>query len=483
MTEISVGFLGRAVSLLLVGLFFGLPRVNAAGNPDIPIEHIIIIVQENHSFDNYFGTFPGANGIRAGTVLADYPGGPLINKPFPLEVEAVPFDLPHGWTTAKVVWDNGAMDGFLWGEYAQGTDYYGKAIPVPTPNPALVTFKKLNKNSAEYKKLANEKLSMVDGQLVSPHGFADDEDEDAPDVEERNAELRAKEPVPSGSPNPAKRGKYVIDTIGYWDNRTIPNYWEYAEKFTLCDAFFSAMTGPSVPNHLYIVAAQSGALVGDGSIGRRTVAEYSFPSVIQLLGQAGITWKYYSGTRPTGEEEIWKPLPGFRAYSKRLDPGIDLESHLQQTNSFFNDLKAGTLPQVCWLTPAPALSEHSPSNIVDGMWYVTGLINAVMESSYWNTCAILLMWDDYGGFYDHVPPVQIDEFGFGFRVPAMVISPYSLSGKVVHTQYDLTSALKLIETKFGLSPLTARDGMSNSMLECFDFTQTPLPPVIINKGK
>jgi phospholipase C len=86
-----------------------------------------------------------------------------------------------------------------------------------------------------------------------------------------------------------------------------------------------------------------------------------------------------------------------------------------------------------------------------------------------------------GGFFDHVPPPNIDEYSYGFRVPALVISPYSRSDVVVHTQYDFTSPLKLLETKFGLASLTARDGASNTMLECFDFTQTPLPPVIINQ--
>src|SRR5260370_28737278 len=146
---------------------------------------------------------------------------------------------------------------------------------------------------------------------------------------------------------------------------------------------------------------------------------------------------------------------------------------------FYTDLTKGTLPQVCWLVPNVGDSKHPPKNVQTGMWYVTKLINAVMQSNYWNSCAIVVTWDDYGGFYDHVPPIQTDSYGFGFRVPAIVISPYSRSGVIIHTQYDLTSPLKLIDTKFGLPPLTERDGASNTMLECFDFTQKPLPPYII----
>jgi phospholipase C len=123
----------------------------------------------------------------------------------------------------------------------------------------------------------------------------------------------------------------------------------------------------------------------------------------------------------------------------------------------------------------------SRGDVQVGMWYVTGLINAIVKSSYWNSCAIILYWDDSGGFYDHVAPPQFNEIGLGFRVPALVISPWSRPGTVNHTTYDLMSPIKLIETKFGLSPLTTQDGSSNTMLECFDFAQTPLQPVIINK--
>jgi phospholipase C len=107
------------------------------------------------------------------------------------------------------------------------------------------------------------------------------------------------------------------------------------------------------------------------------------------------------------------------------------------------------------------------------------LVNAVMQSNYWQNCAIIIVWDDYGGFYDHVPPKpQSDGFGYGFRVPALVISPYSNVG-IVHETYDLTSLLKLVETAFGLPSLTGRDGKSNTMLDCFNFSQAPLPPIII----
>lgn len=174
-------------------------------------------------------------------------------------------------------------------------------------------------------------------------------------------------------------------------------------------------------------------------------------------------------------ETLWNPLPGFENYA---GPGAVLP-HLAHTSQFFKDLKRGTLPKVCWLIPSKQVSEHPPASIKAGMHYVTRLVNSVMKSPYWASCAIIIFWDDYGGFYDHVAPTQADEYGYGFRVPAMVISPYSRSGVVVHTKYDLTSPLSLLEQTFKLAPLTNRDGSSNSMLDCFDFSQAPLPPAII----
>jgi phospholipase C len=446
-------------------LSLGLAPLAAVGQT-IPIEHFIFIIQENHSFDNYFGTYPGANGIPRGTLLPDYPGGPLRFKPFRCPWTHVPHDLPHYWLSAKVAYDGGAMDGFLWAEYKAGYNWYGRAIAVPTPNPNLITIGKKHGQSQNKKPAATE-------EVMSPDGFTDDEDYNDPEVGAENEALVSEAQL-KGPPNPRDRPGWVNYSISYMDQTTIPNYWEYARKFTLCDAFFSSLTGPSQPNHLYTVAAQSGDLVYN--IGQGTDEIYSFPSIIELLGNANISWTYYTGS-PSAAENLWNPLPGFRQYAS----GFDVKAHLSWTPKFYADLKNGTLPQVCWLIPNKGESEHPPKDVRAGMWYVTKLVNAVMQSGYWQNCAIIIMWDDYGGFYDHVPPPQVDEFGYGFRVPALVISPYSLAGQVVSTSYDLTSPLKLLETKFGLSPLTGRDSSSHNMLECFNFSQTPLPPDIITK--
>ena len=367
--------------------FFPIAGAVAQGTGTIPIEHFIFIIQENHSFDNYFGTFPNANGIPPGTALPDYPGGPPVNQPFLTSQPSV-HDLSHSWVSCELAYDNGAMDGFFWAEWPYATNYYGKGIRTPKPNPTKVTI--VASPSPTPTPGALKRLPVSEERL-SPHGFADDEDKDAPDTEQGNAVALAALPLPSATPNPADRPNWVSNTISYYDDSVIPNYWEYARQFTLCDAFFSSVRGPSTPNHLYIVAAQCGGLVSN--LPTTEEAIYSFPSIVELLGNANISWTYYVDGDPTLETK-WNPFPGFVNYAG----GTSVLSHLAMTTQFFQDLQGGTLPQACWLIPSLEESEHPPSNVQTGMWYVTNLINAVMQSQYWNSCAIILLWDDSGRF-------------------------------------------------------------------------------------
>jgi phospholipase C len=363
------------------------------------INHVIWIIQENHSFDNYFGTFPGAEGFRPSTCLPKLPGSQACVKPFHMPSGAPFCDLDHSWRIAHAAYDNGKMDGFVW---AEGTPY----------------------------------------------------------------------------------------TMGYYDARDIPNYWEYAHHFTLCDHFFSSLMGPSFPNHIYTVAAQSGGVTDNFLLLKdleKTMGDpdgFTFRSIVSLLEHAGISWKYYveQGPSPTMMKgptaktfSLWNPLPAFKAI--RDNP--KLMAHLVDQSEYFTDLKQGTLPEVSYLIPNGPDSEHPTSPPARGMWYVTKLVNALMESSYWKDSVIFLTWDDYGGFYDNVFPPDVDAFGYGPRVPMIVISPYAKAGYIAHGTYDFTSVLKFIEERWGLPHLTARDGKALDMSEAFDFNQKPNPPLVI----
>ncbi|MCL6596633.1 MAG: hypothetical protein K6V73_10550, partial [Firmicutes bacterium] len=140
----------------------------------------------------------------------------------------------------------------------------------------------------------------------------------------------------------------------------------------------------------------------------------------------------------------------------------------------------GTLPAFAWITPTMLDSEHPPTDIDIGMWYVTDLLNALAQSPYWRDSAAVVVWDEYGGFYDHVPPPQVDRFGLGFRVPALVVSPYARPGYVDSVRYDFTSVLRYEEELHGLRPLTERVAEAHSLASALDLRQRPLAPVSID---
>lgn len=368
------------------------------------IEHVIWIIQENRTFDNYFGMYPGADGIPPGTCLPKLPGSQECVKPFRM-ADIPACDLSHEWEIAHAAYDHGAMDGFVW---AEGSPY----------------------------------------------------------------------------------------TMSYLEQTDIPNYWTYAAHFVLADRFFSSLDGPSLPNHLFTVAAQSGGLTGNVGTFEQLTREiddpegFSFASMADLFSKANITWKYYVETlpKPPGAEDrnnlrypdpkqmsLWNPLPAFAKVRK--DP--TLMAHLVTLDEYARDLQHGTLPQVVWIIPAFQDSEHPPEPVQQGMWYVTRQVNTLMQSRYWSSSVIFLTWDDYGGFYDHVPPPHVDAYGYGPRVPLLIISPHAKPGYITHQVADFTSMLRFIEERFDLPHLTARDHRASDFSDAFDFGQHPNPPLIL----
>ena len=416
------------------------------------IKHIIYIIQENRTYDNYFGTYPGANGIPIGVKLPYRPGGPPEVAPFHLHDTAIPHDLNHSWQAAHAAYDGGKMDGFLWAEWPDALRHYWKS-PVPLPDPNLVQPKPVNPQGMMRR---YQRRMRRNGMATATRGGQ---------MQKGLAGALPPGPPPS----------WVLNTMSYYDWHEIPNYWEYARRFALLDNFFSSLMGPSEPNHLYTVAAQSGGLVNNPGPGLGgEIGVYNFPTMADLFQNANVTWRYYDEQDPL-RHTLWNPLAGFVAFQK--NPA--LMKHLVPLGFFYRDIQEHQLPAVSWIVPTMQNSEHPPSDAVQGMWYVTNLINAIMQSPYWKDTVIVLVWDDFGGFYDHVPPPQVDRYGYGPRVPAMMISPYAKPGSVCHTRFDFTSPLKLIEERFGLKPLTQRDANANDMTACLDFNQKPLAPVVI----
>ena len=419
-------------SLLVVALSAGIvlaPRAARTASPlSVPpglekIEHFVFIMQENRSFDSYFGTYPGVEGIPPGVCLSDpNPGAPCVT-PFH-DTNDVNRGGPHGWDNAHGSIDNGNMDGFLIESY-KGISTVGNEPCVP--------------------------------------------------------------PAPACTP-----GKDPRDVMGWHDYREIPNYWSYANLYVLQDRMFESVESYSLPAHLYMLAAQSGGYVG--AKGQPEPKSYDFPEITELLTSGKITWNYYvaSGTIPDTEDgevvgsptaqmqdplkyTLWNPLPAFPAVIN--DPVQ--KGRLVDVSKFYIDAQNGTLPQVSWVIPSGAVSEHPPSKVSAGMEYVTGLVNAIMQSPDWKTTAIFLCWDDWGGFYDHVPPPGVDQYGLGIRVPGLVISPYARQNYVDHKTYSFESWLRIVEERFGVTPMTARDNAALDMMDAFDFTGQPRDPVML----
>jgi phospholipase C len=300
----------------------------------------------------------------------------------------------------------------------------------------------------------------------------------------------------------------------------IPNYFRYAHRFTLADRFFSSVYGPTGIEHLWTFAAQSDRFVdherpGQFGTGGREFCDdpreraYSFRQLDRadqedvfrleeqgkegadrvkdywetrwpctdvkvlpdLLDQAGISWKEYRGPN------AWvQPLRIVRhvRFSSMYD-------NVVPETQFLTDLHAGKLPQVSWLTPSFVLSEHPPTSMCRGENWSVDILNAIMQSPYWGSTAVVLTWDDYGGFYDHVAPPHVDLYGLGPRVPTLVISPWAKAGFVDHDTMEFASVLRFIETVFDLPPLTERDATSNDMLSAFDFSQDPGQPLVLQE--
>ncbi len=386
------------------------------------INHFVFIMQENRSFDSYFGTYPGADGIPAGICVPNPNGGCVA--PFH-DTNDVNRGGPHNWDNAHADINAGKMDGFI----AQS---YGGKVAKGGSTPC------------------------------------------AP-------------PAPNCTP-----GKNPLDVLGWHDYHEIPNYWNYAHLYVLQDKMFESIASYSLPAHLYMLAAQSGGYIGSG---QPKPTSYDFPEITELLTSGKVDWKYYvtSGTQPDTQDgavvgsnsqqqqhpdqyTLWNPLPAFPKVQN--DPAQ--RSRLVDTAQFYTDAKNGTLPQISWVIPSGAVSEHPPAGVQEGMAYVTGLINAAMQGPDWSSTAIFITWDDWGGFYDHVVPPQVDQYGYGIRVPGLVISPYARENFVDNQTYSFESWLRIVEERYGVQTMTARDTNASDMLADFNFNQQPRAPLILS---
>ncbi len=372
------------------------------------IQHIVFIMKENRSFDNMFGTYPGANGATTASIST----GQVI--PLGHAADRIARDLDHSWEGSFTAIDFNRMDGF-----------------------DLILEANIN---GDYLSLSQQTQSDM------------------------------------------------------------PNYWTYADNFVLADAMYSSLRGPSFPNHLYSVAAQSGGVSNSPKGGNGIVSWgcdapssvivdvvdsngvlsdvypcFDFLTLADSLQSAGVSWNYYSPAQ-FAEGYEWNALDSINQIRNNSSLW---STHVPLYSQFVADAQNGQLASVSWLvTPSPT-SEHPPSSICASENWTVQQVNAVMQGPEWNSTAIFVTWDDFGGFYDHVPPPVNDEYGLGLRVPLLIISPYVRSGYISHTTYEFSSFLKFAEERFGLAALGTRDANANDMLDSFNLVQTPLLPVVL----
>ena len=339
--------------------------------PTSPVEHVVVIMKENHAFDNYFGTFPGAEGIPPGTSVPDGSGGTIV--PHWIKSSSTD-DLPHNREAMLEAWNNGSNDQF--------------AI-----------------------------------------------------VAERWGTGRGSE------------------AMGYYDERQLPFYWSLARNFALADHYFQPMFGPTIPNRLFSFAGTNAGLETNLIM----FSNFDGLTIFDQLAAKGISWRYYQ--EPSS---FHSPLP---LYFKTLASNRVALPQFVPLNRLVSDLRMGDLAQVTYVDPAdsPTISEHPAENVSFGESWTKVIIDLIQSSAIWGTTAIFLTWDESGGFYDHVPPPQVDALGYGFRVPMIVISPYSKHGQIDHHIMDHTSILKFIAVNWQLSMLTPREERANDMFSAFTF--------------
>jgi phospholipase C len=448
------------------------------------IRHVVIIMQENRSFDSYFGTYPGADGIpglaghRGKVPCVPDPARYDCQKPYHNHADSNAGG-PHMAVDAMADINRGKMNGFIASVESGHPDTDRLACNEP-----ITTTTKL--------------VQVLDGPPT------------------------------------------CLDVMGYHDAREVPDYWDYARHFVLQDHMFEPVASWSLPAHLAMVSGWSascanvmdpltcstnlvqpdsdgqprGPNVGAALLGLVTVSDaddttssgdYGWTDLTYLLHRHHVSWRYYltQGTEPDCADgamtcapvpqnvetpEIWNPLPDF----------VDVHQDRQLGNvvpdtQFFRDAYRGHLPAVSWVIPSGDDSEHAPARITTGEDHVVRVINAIMSGRDWKSTAIFLAWDDWGGFYDHMKPPRVNGQSNGLRVPGLVISPYARRGYIDHQTLSFDAYLKFIEDDFLRGQrIDKTDGRRDSrprvvenarklgnLIRDFDFTQAPRRPMLL----
>jgi len=435
------------------------------GHYDVPsgihkIKHVIIVMQENRSFDSYFGTYPGAHGIpmRDGvpTVCVPNPAGGCT-RPYH-DTADVNGGGPHGEPNAVADVDGGLMDGFI-----------------------------------RQRDAAKASCTIPDDPACNQGG--------PPDV--MGYHTAAEIPNYWTYARDFVLQDHMFEPVNSW---SLPDHLYMVSDWSARCATRSPMSCVNDIVGPYGVAQFDQAVDQELTTGKTDI-DLAWTDITWLLYAKHVSWAYYvqSGTQPDCDDDsaetcapvkqsaaapgIWNPLPLFGDVRQDHQLG-----NIKYLTDYFSAARAGKLPAVSWIVPSGPNSEHPPASVHRGQAYVTAIINAAMKSKDWKSTAIFLSWDDWGGFYDGVVPPAVDENGYGLRVPGIVISPYAKKGFIDHQTLSSDAYLKFIEDDFlggdRLNPKTDRrpdprpdvredEPILGNLDQDFDFSQRPRPPVLL----
>jgi phospholipase C len=408
------------------------PATNPLGKGRI--EHFVIVIQENRSFDDLFARFPGARGATHG-VMKVYENGKFVDKTIALKPHTLLMngDISHNRRAFLQAYDNGKLDAF--------NQVLMRTGPQDTPAGALAYQYVKESDIRPYWHLARE--YVLADEMFQTQG---------------SGSFIAHQDLIRGGSTIAS-DKILVDNPdgGPWG----------------CDAAAG----------VYTEIINAHGVYGHGPFPCTNKFPGRYATLRTLLDAKGVSWKYYSpdfkgctACHPYnpcslcagGELNAFDMIAAVR-YGKEWGSKVSMPD-----TNIFSDIEHGTLPAVSWLVPDEVDSDHPGAPYDYGPSWVAQVVNAIGKSSAWKNTAVIVLWDDWGGFYDNaVPPKRNDQGGLGFRIPLMVVSPYVHEGMISHTQYEFGSILRCIEDTFDLGRLGTTDGTSNSLCDVFDFHQAP----------
>jgi phospholipase C len=440
-----------AAAVLLAALC--LPAGAFAATGIHKIKHIVVIMQENRSFDSYFGTYPGADGFPRGVCVPD-PAHHACDRPYhnPVDRNA---GGPHGHLEGLADINGGKMNGFIREAELGRTHFCRLHFDAPacsfTPKRPDVMGYKDQRDIPNYWTYARH-------FVLQDHMFQSDLS------------------------------------------------WSMPQHLFLVSGWSALCARRGDPASCRPAIQAPGSPPGEPQNTTGATPDYAWTDITYLLHKDHVSWQYFvfKGQQPdcadnamlckaVGQDAstpgIWNPLPWFDTVRNDRQG-----ENIVPFNDFLTEAKTGTLPSVSWLAPAESVSEHPPGLVSRGQAYVTSVVNAVMRSKDWKSTAIFLAWDDWGGFYDHVDPPTVDAQGYGLRVPALVISPYARHHFIDHQVLSQDAYLKFIEDDFlhgaRLDPRT--DGRPDprpdvrenakalgNLASDFNFNQKPRPPLLL----